>query len=232
MELINCTLEQVLEESPTVRTYRLKPQGGRKIEFRPGQFAQLHQLREDGSSAGFRVYSISSAPGEEELCFTVRINGRFSSELAKLGIGAQLAVSPPLGNFVLQEGLGDVVLIAGGVGCTPFRSMIRHAMRSGYAGKITLLHMNKSKKEIIYREEFRALASEFQNFCAIHFLTQEPEGGYESGRLDEGRLKEHVPNYLECTYFLCGPPAMVIGTKAMLAGLGVGKDRIKLEAWS
>lgn len=230
MGLVYCTLVEVIAESPTVRTYRVRPEGGR-VEFKPGQFVLFHTLSPEGASEGFRAYSIASSPLEPDLRFTVKIHGKFSTGLSQLPVGSRVAITNPQGHFTFDWNNMDCVFIAGGVGSAPFRSMIKYALEKEYPNKLTLLYMNKSQEEMVYKREFDSLAERNANFSPVYFVTRESEGGHETGRVDGEKLGKSVPNYLECFYYLCGPPEMVVDMKRMLEDAGVPMDRVKLEGW-
>ncbi len=167
MELVYCTLVETIDESPTVKSYRLKPENGEKPGFLPGQFVLMHQLKEDGSSAGFRTFSIASSPMERDLLFTVKTHGKFSTALSLMQVGSRLGITRPQGHFIFQEDGHDSVFIAGGVGSTPFRSMINYAVGNKYPHRITMLYMNRSFEEMVYKGELDAIARENPNFKVV-----------------------------------------------------------------
>ena len=142
----------VLEESPTIRTFRLARPA--PFTFDAGQFLTV-RVQVDGQ-AHVRCYSISSAPeATGYLEISVKRQGLVSGMLhATLRPGSSLLVKPPAGRFTYPAGDDrPVALVAGGVGITPLISMLRHGVAADPGRPITLLYSARGRRELVFWDE-------------------------------------------------------------------------------
>jgi ferredoxin-NADP reductase len=221
----------VLEETPDIRTFRFaRPEG---FDYRPGQFVMI-RVQVDGKPV-VRCYSISSSPevaGYLEV--SVKRQGLVSGLLhATIRPGAMLEVKGPSGPFVYPEGDGlPLVLIAGGVGITPLRSMLRHAIVTEPSRPVTLLYSVKTESDIAYREELIALARRHPQLQLVVAVSGgSTSRSLYSGRIDARLLESVVPDRRNAIYMLCGPPAMIESLKKLLPQLGAEPARVRSEAF-
>ena len=168
-------------------------------------------------------FTISCEPASEALRFTIKAVGAFSSSVHALAPGTPFLCEGPYGAFCPDfDREKRIVMIAGGVGVTPFLSYLRHAGRAAPDVDFTLIWANKTHADIIARDELHALARP-PFLKVVHVLSQEPEGLpeggdtviYERGRIGVEILAKHVTRS-PATYYLCGPSPM---QKAVLAAL-------------
>ena len=142
-------------------------------------------------------------------------------------IAAQLA-----GDFVLpKDTTKKLVFIAGGIGITPFRSMIQYLLDTGEKRNITLLYVNKDKEDVAYQDVFdRAHAKLGVKTIYLFSNPKEvPEGSFRRGRITDELLKEVVPDYQESTFYISGPDAMVSDIKSHLKTISVRSRQIKTD---
>jgi len=203
---------------------------------RAGQHVDVRLTAEDGYQAQ-RSYSIASGPEDEQLVLTVERleDGEVSPYLAdELRAGDELELRGPIGGyFVWDDSLGGpLLLVAGGSGIVPFRSMLRHraAVRSSVQAR--LLYSSRSLSEVVYREELARLAAD-DDGVVVHFtLTREaPEGwrGYRR-RIDREILSEVAwPPEQRLLIYVCGPTAFVETAASGLVELGHDAGRIRTE---
>lgn len=209
---------------------------GRKISFIPGQYMEWTLPHEKIDSRGNRRYfTIASSPTEDHLKLGIKIynNGSsFKRALMNLDneteiVGAQLS-----GDFTLPiDKKQKLVFIAGGIGITPFRSMIKYLVDNNQHRIITLFYSNKSGKEIMYSDVFEKARELGIN--TVYTLTDKDNlplnwKGY-SGRITSKLIKTEVPDFMERRYYLSGPHNMVKEFQRILEEIGVPKNKIKVD---
>lgn len=222
-------LREIIEEAKDVRTYCLECPG---FEYAPGQFINVYLLKEDGGFGEFRAYSISSSPTSGKLEFSVKWTEGFPSKLSRLKTGDKVGVMGPFGHFQLQG--NDSVFLAGGIGVTPFISMVRHAHDKRLPQKLTLFYSCRTTEEAPFCKELAEMEGDYPNFKFVltytRLLPEHPWKG-ERGRISMEMVKKYIGNMLAHDYFVCGPKVMVDASKEMLLAAGVPKEKIKAESW-
>jgi ferredoxin-NADP reductase len=224
---------ELIDETPRVKSIVLDPPEWRG--HRAGQHVDVRLTAEDGYQAQ-RSYSIASAPEDEHVAITVERleDGEVSPYLADvLRPGDTLELRGPIGGyFVWEEPFGGpLLLLAGGSGVVPLRSMLRHHTSTRSAIPVRLLYSSRSLAEVIYRDELAALDG--SDDVEIHFtLTREaPEdwSGYRR-RVDRALLREVAwPPQERPLVYVCGPTAFVETAASALVELGHEAGRIKTE---
>src|SRR3989338_1410606 len=204
------------------------------LDFLPGQFMRLTldilQPDERGNS---RFFSIASSPTEKDyLMITTRSNhSAFKKTLFTLAIETKVGIAAPYGVFTLKpEETAPHVFLAGGIGVTPFRSMIRYASDMGLNIPITLFTSFRTVEDVIFQKELREIADRRSWFKLVETITQ-PEKLTSSwqgnlGRIDEQFIKKNVFNFSSSLFYLAGPPAMVDVMISIVKSLGVDDQRI------
>lgn len=169
----------------------------------------------DGSDLpGKRRYSISNwqrLPRYYELCIRRVANGRVSSRLFDiLQTGVEIPVLPPAGSaFPLPQKNREVILIAGGVGISPVRSIIHYLLQRGDTSRISLFYSAAKRSDLCYFAEFSAASRLQDNFRFYPTLTREaPDWQHGTGRITVGRVMKSVANAQQALFILCGPEAM------------------------
>jgi len=202
---------------------------------RAGQHVDVRLTAEDGYQAE-RSYSIASAPEDEHLVLTVERleDGEVSPYLTdELRPGDELELRGPIGGyFVWEESLGGpLLLLAGGSGIVPLRSMLRHRAATQSTVPVRLLYSSRALHEVIYRDELARLAA-YDEVDIRFTLTREwPEGwrGHRR-RIDEELLREIAwPPQERPLVYVCGPTAFVEMAASGLVELGHDAGRIKTE---
>lgn len=200
----------------------------------------------------FRAYSMANHPAEgNSIILNVRIAtpppdlmdsappGVGSSYIFNLEPGDKVRVSGPYGEFFIRESEREMVYIGGGAGMAPMRSHIFHLFKTLKTGrKVSFWYGARSRKEMFYDEEFRAIAEEFPNFTYHVALSNPLPGdnwngftGFIHTVLYDNYLEDHEePEEIE--YYMCGPPVMVSSVETMLYNLGVEKEMISYDEFS
>lgn len=212
--------------------------------FEAGQFVSIQLLDfeapSDGSDDGERMLSIASAPHDQNLTVAVRMrDSAFKKHLAAAPIGAEglsLGLSPAMGDFVLPEGeLQPVVMVAGGIGITPFYSMLRDLQQRVANGQavpaVTLLYGNRSLELAAWRDELNALVSSVPSLRVVHVISEETVANpvARSGFIDAQLIQDEVQDWMGSRYFIAGPTAMVAALQDCLDTCGVPPEQVTIE---
>jgi ferredoxin-NADP reductase len=216
------------------RIWLVPDDGEAMFEFEAGQFVMIHELDEEGKSIYVRSYSLASAPYEsgEGIELGVKSQGKMSGMLFDANEGDVFGVQGPFGQFKVPEDEG-VVFFAGGVGITPFRSMIREALKNNIGKALTLFYSGRTQKELLYHDELLSLANENDDFIYVPILTREKIEGWlgENNRLDTEMMKKYVKDF-GAGYLMCGPNAMMDHVKEILENKGVDtKTKLRSERY-
>ena len=205
--------------------------------WKPGQFL-LFSVRQGTEWSSEHVYTISSAPEEGEVRITVKAAGPSSTRLQNAVPGMEVRVRGPMGHFCKDaDHQPRLTLIAGGIGITPFLSLLRHMMRAGTKSQIVLLWANNTANDIIHREELAAIAEKL-GARILHVLWKDEDSvnacacddgqTCRSGLLNAATLKEHA-DLEHAEVYLCGPPEMHRMTLDIIRSLGTDPARIHTE---
>lgn len=223
-----CQITGVRDLTPHDRLFTLVRCDGKPLGHRPGQFVQL-------SIPGFEEapLSVASAPGDAPLFeLGVRRVGRLTAKLHSLSVGDRVGIRGPFGQgFPLEELEGnDLLLIAGGCGLAPLRSLIRLILdRPDRFGRATLLYGAKNQREILFRDEFADW--ERGGFSCSRTVDHQPEGGCRDLRVGfVTELIREVPfDPARTDAVVVGPPVMYPPAVAVLKGRGIPSCRIHLS---
>ncbi len=224
---------ELIDETPRVRSIVLDPPAW--PGHRAGQHVDVRLTAEDGYQAQ-RSYSIASAPEDEHLVLTVERldDGEVSPYLTdELRPGDEVELRGPVGGyFVWEESLaGPLLLIAGGSGIVPFRSMLRHRDATMSTTPVRLLYSSRSLDEVIYRDDLARLAAGGDVDIRFALTRAWPDGwpGYRR-RIDPEMLEDvaWAPAELPLVY-ICGPTGFVETAANGLVSLGQDPARIRTE---
>ncbi len=208
------------------------------LAHQPGQYAAFSFSRKYRPTPA-RCFSIVSSPTEQGvLQFSMRVRGHFTRAVDGLQKGDIVKVRGPFGGFVLDASRDrDVVLLAGGIGITPFMSMVRYAASIHSTSKIALVYSCASQEDVPFGGELVNLQKQNPNFRVIFVISDGPTNKLTGQLVAKGRIS---PEVIEAasgnthegkTYFICGPPPFMKGMIQTLRGKGVGFDQIRTEAF-
>ena len=207
------------------------------FEFRAGQSCDLTLVNpphEDGKGST-RTFSITSAPSESpRLMFVTRQTGSsFKRSLEDGPLGMAIEVDGPWGSFVLHDDAArPAVLLAGGIGITPFRSMIKDAVERRLAHAITLLYSNRTQSSAAFFSDFVTWSHVKRNFTFVPTLTDPPADGSwhaRTGVIDGGLIAEQRGSAAAPIYYAAGPAAFVKAMRRALFDAHVRPSDIQTE---
>lgn len=202
-----------------------------KINFRPGQFFEWNVPHPTPDSRGIRRwFTIASSPTEKYIQLTTRFSEKsssFKTALQQLKKGEHIWAHGLEGDFVLpSDKTKALVFIAGGIGITPFRSMIKYLLDTGESRDITLLFAAKNQDDLIFLD----LIKEAEAVFGLKFIPIISEPGKNwaglSGQIDAQLLKQHVPELNQSEVFVSGPEPMVETLSQTLRDIGVPNSSI------
>ena len=184
-----------------------------------------------------RTFSFASSPDTKgSIMVTTRMRPTaFKNSLKAIPLGTPVKVVGPLGNMVLHDDASrPAVMLAGGIGITPFRSMIEWATTAHQPHELYLFYSNRFKSGAAFHAELEAWAKQNPHFHYWPTLTDEQPAGwpYLTGKIGMAMIQKKVPDLTRPIFYLAGPDAMVMAMRRMLLEAGITRDQIKLEAFN
>lgn len=218
-------------------TYEFVFASPRRFTFTPGQYMEWTLGYNDPDSRGNRRYfTLASSPTEHNLRLGVKFyenSSTFKRAMLSMNREEVIVASPPAGDFVLPDDPQQkIILLAGGIGVTPFRSMIKYLLDTRQRRPITLFYAAKTVDEIVYRDVFDRAEKEL-GIKAVYTVTG--NGNLPSnwtgkvGRISPELIRSVSPDYRNCIYYISGPRGMVDSFKDTLHRLGINNMQVKTD---
>jgi len=211
---------------------------GAEVDFRPGQYFWVELLQspyqdEKGLRRHISVVTSPTERGVLALCTRLR-DTAFKKTLVELEVGDEVEVEEPKGNFVLPEDTSrPYVFIAGGIGITVFRSMLRYIADTGEPYRVTLVYSNRDRESTPFLDELQELERTLPGFELVLTMTQDDGWEAESRYIGADLLREHLEGELgDFTYLIAGPPPMVETVVNELGGAGVPEEQVLPDRFS
>jgi len=214
-----------------------KPAG---FDFKAGQWNTwtLINPAETDAEGNSRDFSNIFAPHEAEIGFTTRMRDTaFKRILKNMEAGAEISMDGPFGSFILHSDASKpAVFLSGGIGITPFYSMVKDAANKKLQHQISLFYSNRRPEDAAFLDQLELLQQENPNYKFIGTMTemaksQKPWSG-ETGYITKEMVQKYVPDLQAPIYYMAGPPTMVTAMRKMLNDAGVNDDNIRSEEFS
>ena len=211
---------------------------GEEVEFMPGQyfFVTLLDPPYDDERGPRRHFSVVTSPNEHgRLGFCTRLrDSAFKRSLVELPIGADAEVEEPKGTFLLPEDTAQAyVFLAGGIGITFFRSMLRYIAQEELPHRVTLIYSNRDRVSTPFLDELSQLEEARPNFELVLTMTDDPSWSGETRRIGPELLRDHLADDLSSyAYLVAGPPAMVNAIVETLHSEGIPEERVSADRFS
>jgi len=230
-------LNRVEVAEGTIAFHFEKPTG---FDFKPGQSADLTLPNppETDAEGNVRTFSIASAPFEDQLMFATRMRDTaFKRSLKKMPLGTVVKMDSAMGSFTLHKNSAKpAVFLAGGIGVTPFSSIVRQADHDRAPHKLYLFYSNRRPEDAPFVEVLQNLEKTNPQFRFIATMTEmrrsKKTWNGETGRIDQEMLSKYLNELRGPIYYVAGPPALVSGMRKILIASGVDEDDIRSDEFS
>jgi ferredoxin-NADP reductase len=213
-----------------------KPEG---FIYKAGQNADftLTDPEETDAEGNTRTFSFTSSPSEAVLSFATRMRDTAFKRILKAApAGLPIVVNGPMGSFTLHEKAArPAVLLAGGIGVTPFISMVKDAAERKLLHKIHFFYSNRRPQDAAFLSELKELSGQNPNLNFVPTMTETKEAydwQGERGYIDKAMIERHAPGLAEAVYYIAGPQTMVEAIRKMLNDAGVSNDDIRTEEFA
>jgi len=219
----------------TMAFYFSKPVG---FSYLPGQYVFFF-IGEKGlfKKKLVRHFTLITIPKEDRLGFATRMRAEsdFKNKLKEMPLGSTVGMRGPSGEFTLPSSAGaPLVFLSGGIGITPFYSMLKYAAAIGSAHQITLFYFNRNPQSTAFLDELKSLESDKRKIVTT--MTDEDldlaQWNGERGRVTPELIKKYVASWPAAVYYTSGPPEMVRALKKILTEMGIPSSQIKVESFT
>jgi len=207
----------------------------RKLAFEAGQYLDWTlDVRNPDDRGNRRPFTIASAPTDTEVHLGVKFYkgpSAFKRSLLNLKPGDVVYAAQVAGNFTLpRDKTEKLAFIAGGIGVTPFRSMIQDMINRRDQRSIVMLYGNNSVNEIAYSEVFDRAEWEL-GIRTVYAVVEDsaPDADMHRGFIDAALIRREIPDYRDRTFYISGPRTMVLRFQSVLKELGIARSRIKVD---
>jgi len=224
------TLVKTHQENYNVRTFWFKPET--RLDYTAGQFIELYLPHDNPDDRGIkRWFTLSSSPTNDLISVTTKFAGdktsSFKKALFALKPGAELKLVEPMGDFVLPKATSiPLVFVAGGIGLTPFHSIIKYLADAGEKRQIQVLLAFNEPKDILFEDLFKKYGAEVK--VIISNPTADWQG--ETGQLSAQRILELTGGKSDTRrYYISGPEPMVEALETDMHEHGVDKNQLVLD---
>jgi len=219
---------QIIQRTRDVKSFRFhKPA---RMDYSAGQY-MIVTIKSEGMGLR-KPFTISSSPTEQDfLEFTKKLTKHpFSKALDALKVGGQVQIEAPFGNFIFKGEYDKIAMLAGGIGITPLRCMIRYATDNKLKTNIILLYSNILEDEIVFKNEIEEMKIQNENLNVVYTVTQPSEkwNGF-TGIINREMIQKVIPDYIDRVFYICGPPGMVDAMVVILKSLNIHEKQIKKE---
>lgn len=216
--------------------YFNKPSG---FIYLPGQYIRITLPHENMDERGNgRFFSLSSSPVDSELVITTRIiQSSFKNALLSLTPGQDVKFFGAVGRFVFNKNEQNPrILLAGGIGITPFHSIVRFLSQENIPTQIILFASFTTFEDFIFYDELKSFEATHPNIKIVYTITK-PElsqGQWtgETGRISSDIIKKYIPDLTKCISMSCGPQAMLDSLVDSMTELGVVKENNRKEVFT
>lgn len=206
-------------------------------DFRPGHYFWVElPARGHSDEKGLRRHiSLATSPTEPGVVgLATRLRDTaFKRTLAELEVGDEVQVEEPKGSFLLPEDTSaEYVFVAGGIGITVFRSMLRFIADEGLPYRVTLVYSNRDRESSAFLDELEELERRIEGLRVVLTMTEEPGWEGETRQLDASVIGELVGGLDDKVFLVAGPPQMAEAVADALKGAGVPEERVLADKFS
>ncbi|MEK6861599.1 MAG: FAD-dependent oxidoreductase [Nanoarchaeota archaeon] len=227
-------VERIIE---TLSVITLKCDTHNNFDYLPGHYIGIDLRSSLSDYQLIKAFSLASSPTELPYIMITFKKGEspFKKKLESLKVGDKIKIKGPYGNFLFQNDFSKTaIMIAGGIGITPFRGMIKYATDKKLPAKIKLLYSSKTQDEIAFFKELEELKKINKNLEIKYTLTRDNNNGEwngSTGRINEKVIKDNI-DINNSIFYICGTPSMVEDMIAILKNIGIKEEDIRYEKFT
>ena len=218
----------------TIEIHLEKPDG---FQFQPGQHLNLNlgELKHEDSRGARRTFSFTSAPYEEQIILATRqTRSGFKKTLEELPAGTEVEFKGPMGEMVMDPEI-PAVFLAGGIGITPFRSMILQTLHENRQTPMTLLYSNRYPGASAFHSLFTQLANDHESFSYIPTFPDDDarlqDWDGERRKFTEAFINDYVKNPKQVIFYMAAPPGMTDAVTETLKNMEISEDNFRKESF-
>jgi ferredoxin-NADP reductase len=206
-------------------------------DYRPGSYFWVElpdrgHLDEKGLRRHISLVTSPTEAGVVGLATRLR-DSAFKKTLAELEVGDEVEVEGPKGSFLLPEDdSADYVFVAGGIGITVLRSMLRYIADRELPYRVTLVYSNRDRESAAFLDELEELERRIDGLRVVLTMTDDPSWEGETRRIDEAMLRDLLGDLDRYTFLVAGPPGMAKGVESMLLEAGLPEERVLSDSFS
>lgn len=225
------SVKEIISRTPDVTSFRFPRPA--ELTYKAGQymFVTIHS----GDKDLMHPFSISSSPTEKDhIEFTKKFTpNEYSLVLKTLKPGAWAKIDAPYGKFTFEGEYPKITMLTGGIGITPFRSIIKYSTDARLNANIVLFYGCRTPGDIAFKQELTQMQEQNKNLKLL-FTVNEPDSDWKGlvGNINIDLIKKELPDYKERVYYACGPPGMVTAMKNLVKELGLPDNQFKYEAFA
>jgi ferredoxin-NADP reductase len=226
---MNVILDHTKDETENIRTFYFQPP--KKVDYTAGQFIEMHLPHKNPDERGDKHwFTLSSSPSEELLSITTKFAGEksstFKKKLFSLKPGAEVDMSDPMGDFVLPKLVQTpLIWVAGGIGLTPFHSMMKWLADTGEQRNIKFIYGVRNEDEIVFQDTMKAAGVH----ATIVVGEPSPTWGGETGRLSAEMILGLTKPSEDALIYISGPEPMVESLEKQFHAAGIKKNQLVLD---
>jgi predicted ferric reductase len=225
----------VAPEAQNVWTVMFEPpEKGARFDYLPGQFQFVTFDRGRGEEHPFTIATSPATAGSH--ASTIKASGDFTRTVGALRPGDLVGIQAAFGRFshLLGPDSRRLVFIAGGIGITPFMSMLRYMRDRREDRDVVLFYANRTEDDIVFRKELDGIAALMAPRLRVIHVLDTPAAAWqgEKGRIDRKMIERYIDDLHDRVFYLCGPPPMMNALAAMLIDAGVPSRLVRTERFA
>jgi glycine betaine catabolism B len=224
-------IKDIISRTTDCSSFRFtRPQG---FEYKPGQY-MLCTIKSRGKEL-MHAFSFSSSPSEQDYIeFTKKFTeNEYSVAMREMKPGDLATIDAPYGKFTFEGEYPKIVLLTGGIGITPFRSIVKNCSDKKFPTSIILFYGCRSPSDIAFKSEFDQLQLQNPHFKAVYTVNvPSPDWKGLVGNITAELVQKEASDYKDRVFYACGPPGMVTAMTNLIKGLALPDSALKLESFA
>ena len=226
----NTVVKEIVPRTFDTSSFRFpRPDG---FDFKPGQYMMVTVKSADKELV--HPFSISSSPTDPNFIeFTKKLTAsEYSARLRAMKNGDWARIDGPYGKFTCECTEEKILFLAGGIGITPFHSIIKFCSDKALPTSLLLIYGCRSENEVAFKKELEDLQLKNSNLRVILVLSEpSPTWKGKTGFVTAELIKAEVPDFRERVFYVCGPPGMIAAMQKVVAELGLPETKLRLETF-